>query len=83
MVQDDGIPKILDIIEEDYTETVLDLVDLICSKDEMLYILMEDNKQTYKSGYAPDRINSYNRVIQRRTEILKQYIEKLKGELNG
>jgi hypothetical protein len=70
--------EVIDIIEENYVNTVTDLVDWVCQGDAELQKLHWDSVESTKSHFYVDRKIAYDRVIARKTVIIKSWLAKQK-----
>jgi hypothetical protein len=71
--------EVVDLVEENFVNVTRDIIDIICEGDPRLMQAIAESYVVWQTGTLQDRNASYNKIIEVKTAILKEYKDKLRS----
>lgn len=69
--------EVIDVVEENFVSAAQDFIDAVCADDAELQQRLTKSYEAFQQGTSLDRMEAYNRVLERKTEILRAILKGL------
>lgn len=69
--------EVIDTVEENFVSAAQDFIDAVCADDAILQQAIADSYVAFQKGTQSERMEAYNKVLERKTEILRAILKGL------